>query len=265
MFCYSQQANLISLHPILTATILSCRYYRILNARLQIQIDLLEINIHLKLHQTHGLLFKSLKTKKTIEAERSPNTHTCENRSAISQDVIIQWWSIQWDNVYWCTGSIRQSHVEEVNINLFSDAHPLSHIKPRTPADQQTLKLHDQRIRTDIVTHRPQAIPNHQSRSFATVPEPMGFYQICKIVSCACTGNAGNVFPATAGCRSRHASWHVRHARAVMYAGIAKWRFTLKSMAGTSNGSWCIGIKGEMSGTVCVTFTWDIYIYMSCL
>ena len=32
-----------------------------------------------------------------------------------------------------------------------------------------------------------------------------------------------------------------------------------------SNGSWCIGIKGEMSGTVCVTFTWDIYIYMSCL
>ena len=33
----------------------------------------------------------------------------------------------------------------------------------------------------------------------------------------------------------------------------------------TSNGSWCIGIKGEISGTVCVTFTWDIYIYMSCL
>ena len=33
----------------------------------------------------------------------------------------------------------------------------------------------------------------------------------------------------------------------------------------TSNGSWCIGIKGEMSGTVCVTFTWYIYIYMSCL
>ena len=33
----------------------------------------------------------------------------------------------------------------------------------------------------------------------------------------------------------------------------------------TSNGFWCIGIKGEMSGTVCVTFTWDIYIYMSCL
>ena len=30
----------------------------------------------------------------------------------------------------------------------------------------------------------------------------------------------------------------------------------------TSNGSWCIGIKGEMSGTVWVTFTWDIYIYI---
>ena len=30
----------------------------------------------------------------------------------------------------------------------------------------------------------------------------------------------------------------------------------------TSNGSWCMGVKGEMSGTVCVTFTWDIYIYI---
>ena len=30
----------------------------------------------------------------------------------------------------------------------------------------------------------------------------------------------------------------------------------------TSNGSWCIGIKGEMSGTVCVTFSWDIYVYI---
>ena len=41
------------------------------------------------------------------------------------------------------------------------------------------------------------------------------------------------------------------------------WRHCNEKM--TSNGSWCIGIKGEMSGTVCVTFTWDIYIYMSCL
>ena len=38
---------------------------------------------------------------------------------------------------------------------------------------------------------------------------------------CACAGNAGNVFPATAGKRSRHASRHVRDARAVMHAGIA--------------------------------------------
>ena len=29
----------------------------------------------------------------------------------------------------------------------------------------------------------------------------------------------------------------------------------------TSNGSWCMGIKGDMSGTVCVTFTWDMYTY----
>ena len=29
----------------------------------------------------------------------------------------------------------------------------------------------------------------------------------------------------------------------------------------TSDGSWCMGIKGEMSGTVCVTFTWYMYIY----
>ena len=45
--------------------------------------------------------------------------------------------------------------------------------------------------------------------------------QIRKIEVCACAGNAGNVFPATAGKRSRHASRHVRHARAVMHVGIA--------------------------------------------
>ena len=36
----------------------------------------------------------------------------------------------------------------------------------------------------------------------------------------------------------------------------------LASMYMTSNGSWCMGIKGEMSGMVCVTFTWDMYIYI---
>ena len=35
-------------------------------------------------------------------------------------------------------------------------------------------------------------------------------YQIRKIAGCACAGNAGNVFPATAGKRSRHALRHVR-------------------------------------------------------
>ena len=36
---------------------------------------------------------------------------------------------------------------------------------------------------------------------------------------------------------------------------------SLQYGAVTSNGSWCMGIKGEMSGTVCVTFTWYMYIY----
>ena len=42
-----------------------------------------------------------------------------------------------------------------------------------------------------------------------------------KNVGCACPGNAGNVFPATAGWRFRHASRHVRDLRAVMQAGSA--------------------------------------------
>ena len=44
-----------------------------------------------------------------------------------------------------------------------------------------------------------------------------------------------------------------------------KSRITINKVATnnhTSNGSWCMGIKGEMSGTVCVTFTWDMYIYI---
>ena len=45
-------------------------------------------------------------------------------------------------------------------------------------------------------------------------------------MGCAWAGNAGNVFPTkyvkwTASERSRHASWHVRYARAVMHVGIA--------------------------------------------
>ena len=46
-------------------------------------------------------------------------------------------------------------------------------------------------------------------------------YQIGKITGCAYAGNAKNVFSATAGQRSRHASQHVRDARAVTHAGIA--------------------------------------------
>ena len=50
---------------------------------------------------------------------------------------------------------------------------------------------------------------------------PMGLLPDTQNRECACAGNAGNVFPVTAGKQSRHASRHVRHARAVMHAGIA--------------------------------------------
>ena len=49
----------------------------------------------------------------------------------------------------------------------------------------------------------------------------MGLFPDTQNCGCACAGNAGNVFPVTAGKRSRHASRHVCHARAVMHAGIA--------------------------------------------
>ena len=57
-------------------------------------------------------------------------------------------------------------------------------------------------------------------------------YQIRKFASCAFAGNAGNIFPATLGQRSRHASRHVHDARTVMHAGIANWRFPLMSVVG---------------------------------
>ena len=46
-------------------------------------------------------------------------------------------------------------------------------------------------------------------------------FQVRKIAGCAGAGNTGNVFPTTAPKRSRHASRHVRDARAVMHAGMA--------------------------------------------
>ena len=57
-------------------------------------------------------------------------------------------------------------------------------------------------------------------------PATKGLYawascQIRKIPGYACAGNAGNVFPATAGQLFQHASRHVRDARAVMHDGIA--------------------------------------------
>ena len=61
---------------------------------------------------------------------------------------------------------------------------------------------------------------------------PWASYQIRKITGCACCGNAGNVFPVTAGQRSRHASRHVCDARAVMHAGIANYQFPLQPVAG---------------------------------
>ena len=59
----------------------------------------------------------------------------------------------------------------------------------------------------------------------------MGLLPDTQNCGCACAGNAGNVFPVTAGKRSQHASRHVHYARAVMHAGIANKRFPLKSAA----------------------------------
>ena len=51
--------------------------------------------------------------------------------------------------------------------------------------------------------------------------QSMGILPDTQNCGCACAGNAGNVSPVIAGKRSRHASRHVRDARAVMHAGIA--------------------------------------------
>ena len=59
------------------------------------------------------------------------------------------------------------------------------------------------------------------SWNLRTVIQGMGLLPDTQNCRCACAGNAGNIFPVTAGKRSRHASRHVRHARAVMHVGIA--------------------------------------------
>ena len=51
--------------------------------------------------------------------------------------------------------------------------------------------------------------------------QTMGLLPNTSNCRCASAGNAGNVFPTTAGKQSRHASRHVLGARAVMHAGIA--------------------------------------------
>ena len=60
----------------------------------------------------------------------------------------------------------------------------------------------------------------------------IGVLKICKITGCACAGNARNVFPATEGKRSQHASRHVRDTCAIMHAGMTNQWLPLKSMAG---------------------------------
>ena len=89
---------------------------------------------------------------------------------------------------------------------------------------------------------------------------PWASYQIRKIAGCACAGNAGNVFPATAGKRSRHALRHVRDARAVMHTGIANWRFPLNSAAG-ENVPGIPGVCAPRNFTYLVRGPWHDGIY----
>ena len=57
--------------------------------------------------------------------------------------------------------------------------------------------------------------------------------QIRKIADCTCTGNVGNVFPATVVVKLfRHSSRHVRHARVVMHAGSLNSGFLWRRRAG---------------------------------
>ena len=67
---------------------------------------------------------------------------------------------------------------------------------------------------------------------FYNTSGPIGFVSDTLNCGCACAGNAGNVIPATTGERSRHASRHVLHARAVMHVGIANQRLSFNSVAG---------------------------------
>ena len=88
-------------------------------------------------------------------------------------------------------------------------------------------------ISDDLAKHMTQVLVWWVRSSTCRLPMlTMGLLPDTQNCGCACAGNAGNVFPVTAGKRSRHASRHVRHARAVMHAGIANYRFPLISTAG---------------------------------
>ena len=93
-----------------------------------------------------------------------------------------------------------------------------------------------------------------------TMTSPWASYQIRKIAGCACAGNAGYIFSATAGYRSWQASRHVRNARAVMHAGLIsgllwrRWRgnvpgipgaCTTRNFAYLVRGSWAYKITGN--------------------
>ena len=91
-------------------------------------------------------------------------------------------------------------------------------------------------VQHDVATHASTSTATSASvlncGSYQAGTITMGLLPDTQNCGCACAGNAGNVFPVTAGKRSRHASRHVRHARAVMHAGIANYRFPLKLAAG---------------------------------
>ena len=82
-------------------------------------------------------------------------------------------------------------------------------------------------------------------------------------------GMPGTFSPATAGQRSRYASRHVRHARAVMHVGIASQQFPLKSEAEKRsrhsrrmrNPQFCV--SGKRSMIVCLDVTIVVTVTIS--
>ena len=106
---------------------------------------------------------------------------------------------------------------------------------------QQAMDIygHDFRVETESTFHALHPVVNDNSKYNSSRPMhihahgdehahdwirywlvPWASCQIRKIAGCACAGNARNLLPATAGERVRHASRHVRDARAVMHVGI---------------------------------------------